>query len=440
MATGEWDVAVLGAGLAGLTAARQLAAAGRRVVVFEASDRVGGRVHSLHEPGWPAPIEAGAEFVHGESPALRRLLREAGIETDAVAARHYRAASGRVERVDFDAAWDPVVERLNRLAGDADPPFDRFLREQCADLPPADRELAMGYVEGFNAADARRLSTRWLKESEAAAGEEGGPPRRPRGGYGPLLDWLRNQLDPGRVETRLNTAVRTVRWHPGRVWVATAAAGEVVATAAVVTLPLDVLRRPPDVPGGLTFDPELPARRAAWAGLAMGSVVKLVVRFQEPFWEAQAPGLGFLHTPGGPLQAWWAAGRAAPTVLTGWAGGPAAEALAGLRPEEVRDRGLAQLAAALGTRPGGVAARVEDWQVFDWQVDSSAGGAYSYVPAGRLGDVRRSAEPEAGTLFFAGEATDERWAGTTAGAVASGERAAAEVLAALGSTHPAAPS
>jgi monoamine oxidase len=429
------DVLVIGAGLAGLAAARRMADAGRRVIVLEARDRIGGRVHTVHESGWPAPVEAGAEFVHGQSAELGHLLRGAGVKTDAVAERHYRAAGGRIEKIDFDAVWDPVVERLNHLPAGADPPFTEFLRDRCPDLSPADREAATGYVEGFNAADARRLSTRWLKETEAAVGEESGPPARPRGGYGQLADWLRGQLDPKLVEVRLNARVRVVRWRPGHVGITLAGPPdvEVSAPAAVVTLPLAVLRRPPGSPGAVTFDPDPPGKRDAWAALAVGSVVKVAVRFREPFWEDATPRLGFLHTPGGPLQVWWAGGRTAPTVLTGWAGGPTADALAGLDPRAILDRAIGHLADVFPDRRGSLIDLVDDWRVFDWQTDPLAGGAYSYVPVGGLDAVRRYAQPVERTLFFAGEATDERYAGTTAGALASGVRAADQVLATL--TH-----
>src|SRR5205814_9978488 len=95
MTGGPTDVVVIGAGLAGLAAAGRLSAAGVRVAVLEARDRVGGRVHTLRAPGWPVPIEAGAEFVHGESPAVWDAIRAAGLATDEVEDRHWHAPDGR---------------------------------------------------------------------------------------------------------------------------------------------------------------------------------------------------------------------------------------------------------------------------------------------------------------------------------------------------------
>jgi len=433
MSSAQWDVVVIGAGLAGLTAARRLSAVGMRVVVLEARDRVGGSVHSVDEPGWPAPVEAGAEFVHGESPELSRLLRAAGVTTDEVATSHYRRGNIGLEEFDFDAVWDRVAARLEDFGG-RDLPFAAFLHTYCPDLRPIERDLATAYAEGFNATDAERLSTLWVRESETAVGEESGPPSRPRGGYSQLSDWLCGQLPRERAAVRLGTPVRVIRWHPGVVVVEAGVRGtlEFRAAAAVVSLPLGVLRATSGAAGAVSFEPDLPEKRAVWADLPMGAVMKLVVRFREPFWTSAARELGFLHTPAGPIQVWWPGGAAAPTVLTGWAGGPAATALGGLDPRLLFGRALAQLAECFSLTPSSIAAQAADWRLFDWQSDQLSRGAYSYVPTDGAEAIRRYAEPVAETLFFAGEATDRKWAGTVAGAVASGERVADEVLAAWG--------
>lgn len=422
MATEPADVVVIGAGMAGLAAAGRLSAAGRRVVVLEARDRVGGRVHTLHPPGWPVPVEAGAEFIHGDSPAVWDAVRAAGLDTDEIEDRHWHAPDGRPEPLDFDAAWEPIAAQLEELTDDV--AFAAFLRGRCPDLSAADRALAIAYAEGFNAADAERLSTRWLKESDAAVGQGGGAPSRMHGGYGRLAGWLRDRLDPQLVEVRLNTVVTAIRWEPGRVE-AEGTAGPTRAAAAVVTLPPSVLRGP----GAVRFDPEPPGKRAAWDARPTGAVVKVVLRFREPFWADAEPELTFLHTPAGPFQVWWTTRPVESAVLTAWAGGPSADRLTGLGERAVVERALDQLAENLRLERDRLAERYADGRVFEWQTDPFARGAYSYVPVGGEGVVRRLAEPVAGTLFFAGEATELQLAATVAGAIASGHRAAEEVLA-----------
>jgi monoamine oxidase len=422
------DVIVIGAGMAGLAAAKRLGEAGRRVLILEARDRIGGRVHTVRAPGWPVPVEAGAEFVHGDAPPLHDAIQNAGLKTVEVEDRHWHAPDGQPRPLDFAGVWDGIAERLDHLTGE-DLPFAALLRDRCPDVPATARAHATAYAEGFNAADAERLSARWLAESEAAVGQGAGASRI-REGYGRLADWFLTEIDPGAADIQLNTTASVVCWQPGRVEVETAAGESLPATAAVVTLPLGVLRAQPGAPGAVRFDPDPPGKRAAWSALAVGTVVKVVLRFREPFWAgAGVPELTFLHAPEGPFQAWWTTRPVESAVLTGWSGGPTAERLTGIEPRVVLSAALEQLTRNFPVGRDRLAALVADWRVFDWQTDPFARGAYSYVPAGGLEYVRRLAEPVAGTLFFAGEATDEQLTGTVAGAIASGRRAADELLA-----------
>ncbi len=81
MQTMETEILIIGAGAAGLMAARELALAGRRVRVLEARERAGGRAYTVHDPSFRLPVELGAEFVHGDLPLTGMLLKKAGIRT-----------------------------------------------------------------------------------------------------------------------------------------------------------------------------------------------------------------------------------------------------------------------------------------------------------------------------------------------------------------------
>src|SRR5438874_1418271 len=160
------DCLVIGAGLAGLTAARRMADAGVRVTVVEARGRAGGRVHTFIDPAWPVPIEAGAEFVHGDVPDLELALRHAGLETYPVRDRHWLVRHHQLVEFDFEQLWRPVAKRLAEHAG-PDLAFADFLDQSGLELAPEERALIVSYVEGFNAADARDVSTAWLGMSDS---------------------------------------------------------------------------------------------------------------------------------------------------------------------------------------------------------------------------------------------------------------------------------
>lgn len=311
------------------------------------------------------------------------------------------------------------------------------------------RELAVAFVEGYDAAPSERASAVALGlEQRAEAEVRGGRSFRVLGGYDGVVHWLRAGLSPGDEVLRLGAAVTEVRW--GRGWVEVAARSptglplaELSARAAVVTLPLGVLQAPQDAAGAVRFIPPLPAHVAAARQLGVGAVVRVALRFRRRFWaEDRLPTLregddlarlGFLYAAGQPFPWWWTTAPALAPLLAGWAGGPAAQALAGRGQAELLERALDSVAGAFGLSRASVEDLLETWHIYDWQTDPFARGAYSYVPVGGLAAQASLARPVEATLFFAGEATEcHGHHATVHGAIATGRRAAAEVLASLG--------
>ena len=144
------DVLVVGAGAAGLAAAAELARAGRSVLIVEARDRIGGRCYTRRLPGVPAPVELGAEFIHGRPAATMDLLREAG--TPAVdSTRTQRVAlKGKLHSTNIFTQAQRVARQGSEGQGCLLP---RFLARQR--LPKLTRTLATMMVQGFDAADPR---------------------------------------------------------------------------------------------------------------------------------------------------------------------------------------------------------------------------------------------------------------------------------------------
>ncbi|HEX2636048.1 MAG TPA: NAD(P)/FAD-dependent oxidoreductase [Gemmatimonadales bacterium] len=428
------DALVVGAGIAGLAAAERLAAAGRRVVVVEARDRTGGRIHTVERPGPDPPVELGAEFVHGHSAELLELIRAADLTLEDVPERH-QPGPGL-------AGWahpDPraLLARLLRRPGEAllDRPVAELLRELPGELGRSgELEAVAGYLQGFHAADLALLGTRALAENEAAEDAEGDEPHRLREGYGALVRWLVDRLDPGLVEFRLRTVVRAVRWREGEarleVRAPDGATSDIVAPRAILTLPLPMLRRPPDDPGAVPIDPAPAGWPAALAALHMGAAERIVLRFDERWWvSGPEAGPGFVHGTSEPFPVWWTSLPSLAPVLTGWTGGPRAAALAGQGKEAVLQAALESLASVFARDAVELRSLVcsADWH--DWTADPFSGGAYSYGGVGAIEARAALARPVAGTLFLAGEAVAERGRnGTVHGALASGREAAARLL------------
>jgi monoamine oxidase len=444
------EVAIIGAGVAGLTAARELRRRGRSVALLEARERIGGRVFTVDDPHLPVPVELGAEFVHGAAPLTRRLLAEAGLAAYDVAGEHWLTAGGRWRRIELRRSIDRVLGRI--AAGGADCSFADFLATLRGRALAPHRRAALAFVQGFYAADPRLISARSLapangEPASAATATTG----RVAGGYGQLTRWLAGEL-AGAI--RLGSPVSSIEWRRRHVEVRHEVRGGVpgrlAARAAIVTVPLGVLQARPGEPGALAIDPEPPQMRRALDGLMMGDAVRVSIMLRELPWETRGrlgraaaaerlARMTFLRTSSSPFQTWWTAYPLLFPLMVAWTGGLDATSLAGRDADDVAGRAVNALAASLGLPRRRVASRVLATWTHDWKSDPHARGAYSYVRVGGVGSSRRLARPVLGTLFFAGEATDEERLGTVEGAIASGFRAAQQVERALRTRTRAAP-
>jgi len=429
------DVIVVGAGAAGLAAAEALGRGGLSVWLLEARDRIGGRIRTWRDPIFPVPVELGAEFVHGRPAVTLQLLRWAGIGLIRVPEAHGLFLGGRVQAIDLLRTLRPMLEQLPDPKA-PDRAFSTFLQQDLSgDELIATRAMARIVAEGFEAADPDQLSVQALAEDWRLRGDEADdyPQFRPLGGYDRLIVALHRSLDPERVQLHLQTVVHTVRWEPGYVEVEAQQAGQkrlFRARALVLTVPLPLLRDEREF--ALRFDPPLPERwRTALAQLGMGAAVRVNLCFREAFWERNAllRELAFVHAPDESFTTIWQPLPLHVPVLLAWAGGPAARRLQDWPAEEIIQEALRTIGRIFEVRDPG--RYLIGACLHDWQRDSFAQGAYSYVRPGGLGARRVLAQPIENTLFLAGEATNPDEAATVAGALQSGYRAARDLLTVL---------
>lgn len=381
--------------------------AGRPALVLEARTRVGGRCLTLRHPLVDAPIELGAEFVHGRPQSTMALLRKF---------RARAVESNRTQRLLWNGRLRPVnafraaQQAMGNFDADQDLSFESFLKTR--KLPELERSLATLMVQGFDAADPALVSARSIAE-EWAGGEMGSSQARPVGGYGPLLE----KLARSGARLQLQTVVREVRWRPGQVEVRGEHLGRPFAARAkqaIVTLPLGVLQS-----GAVRFSPGL-NRNFSMNGLASGPVIRVAMVFAKRFWD---PRVAFFHSPRSPFPTFWTPLPMRVPLLTAWAGGPKAKRLTGKPAEELVRIALRTVGTVLHSEEPPAAAYVQDWQA-----DPFARGGYSYAKVNGAGAREALARPVARTLFFAGEATSVEESGTVGGALASGRRAAREAL------------
>jgi monoamine oxidase len=438
------DVVVIGAGFAGLAAAERLAAADRRVIVLEASDRVGGRAQTDYRLADGVPLELGAQMVHGRKAVTHSWISREGFHTRRlpITQRSRLVVGRRVASYPWMALpFHPVAGtravydgflRIPRQIDAARPP-DRSVEEFLAErkVHPVARLIVSNLYAHVYAADPDAIGVLGPAEEYRAAAE-------PYGfrnfqlveGYSALVDRVTARLG-NRI--RRNCEVTEVHISPtgARVRAAGPAGSpsEYSAAGVVVTVPLGVLKA-----GSILFDPPLPKeKREAIERIAFGDVYALQLRVRNGTMRRRLGDFGLLW--GGTPTAYYrprvALGEGGGEFVTAFTVGREARRRSGLTDDELVSATIAEwnevvpAGVTLGTVEGSVVRR--------WPIDPWVRGGYSYLPPGVGISARRTlAAPVGDRLFFAGEATDAAGKSATIhGAIDTGTRAAEECLTAL---------
>jgi monoamine oxidase len=421
-------VIVVGAGVAGLAAARSLVDQGLKVIVVEARDRIGGRIWTNR--AWPKlALDLGASWIHGVNgnpvAALARSGRISTVATDYDALWRYEPGAkelsdsadealeerfeGLMERVEEEAA---ALRQPGNADGSLQAAFDRAAGQR---LSATDRRrlnyMLVSQVEHEYAADAAELSLLHWDQGDGFAGDD----RLFPAGYDQITELLAKNLD-----IRLGQTVSRIA-HGQRGVEVTSSRGTFSAAYALVTLPLGVLKR-----GSVSFDPPLPARKQqAIRRLGMGTLNKLYLRFPRAFWPEEPHLLGYIAEQRGAWAEWLNIQRYLKSpVLLGFNAGSYARQLERRSDEAIVASAMEALRAMFGARiPEPEAALMTRWSS-----DPLAGGSYSFLATGATpADYDALAAPVANRLFFAGEATSRDYAATVHGALISG-RDAAELI------------
>lgn len=437
----EVDVAVVGAGLAGLTAARDLQRAGLDVAVIEARDRVGGRVWSQELEGG-AVAELGGQFIGPTQERLAALAAELGIETFPTydeGERRVRVRgredvalvsfAGIVEQLDAMAAelpleepwtapraleWDGQTLRSWLEVNVADADAVALLRQVVAAVFTSEvEELSLLHVLVY----IRSAGSMAALTQTAGGAQE----RRFVGGAQLIAERLAERLGPERV--LLGNPIRRIERREERVLVG-ADALSAEARRVVVAVPIALADR-------IAFAPSLPAHRAQLHQRAVpGTTIKIHCVYDSAFWREQGKS-GRLFTDEGPITVTFdnSPEDGTPGLLVAFAEGDYAREFRRLEPAERRRVTLECLVANFGA----AAAEPREYIETDWSTEEWTRGCFgaNFAPGGwtRYGSALR--EP-CGLVHWAGAETSPVWMNYMDGAVRSGERAAAEVVAALG--------
>jgi len=409
------DVAVIGAGMAGLAAARRLAEHGCSALVLEGRDRIGGRAYT-ESATFGVPYDHGCMWLHSaDINPLAPIARDLGFEVKRSRRTWRTALDGQLDRSEAGGARarDTVAELKALLS--------RVAREgrdvAAADVWPENdrwRRIAATIVcRNYQNVEPAELSTvDWAQQEETGINDY------LPAGLGSLVAAYGRDLP-----VRMETPVRTVRRHAGGVIVETAQ-GALTARAAVVTVSTGILGA-----GRITFDPPLPAwKRDAIAALPMGVLDKVTLAYETDLF-----GLGrdvsVVAQEGVDAPVFML--RLRPfdqDYIIAFLGADLARSLEAAGTETAIARVRAAISRLVG--PAEEAAFLKG-HATAWAADPWTLGAYSGALPGKASMRHEMAKPVDGMLFFAGEAGETQWAAQLAGAYLSGRRAADEAAAAI---------
>ena len=422
------DVLVIGAGIAGLAAARVVTASGRSCAVLEARDRIGGRIWT--STSWPdLPVDLGASWIHGSDGnpvydeanrlGLATTVFDVGSPDGAGSYVLYSAGGFRIDEDPIEGRVAAVIRQLERAA-DTGGSGSIAMRAGLDGLPPRLRDLArqpevaasLTDYAGDYGATTEDLALSALSEEDSFPGYQRVFPA----GYGQLTERLADGLP-----VRVGTPVTGISLGRGAPVVVDAGGEQWRAAKVIVTVSLGVLKS-----GSIGFDPPLPAPHARAIGaLGMGRFEKLILRFPDAFWD-DVDQIQVLAEPGAPFTSWYnlhrVTGQPALMALNGGAAATAAAA-----PVDQQTAAAADLLARIypGRFQPPLAAQASNW----W-ADEFSRGSYSFTAAGSgTADRVALAEPVDGRLWLAGEAQDPRRHSTVHGAFASGAAAARQACA-----------
>lgn len=429
-----YDIIVMGGGAAGLMTTLELTRKGKKVLLLEARDRLGGRIHTISDNTGKGHLELGAEFIHGDLPVTQSLLKEAGLTFSETKGAMWRMHEETLvpDEEGFIPGWDLLIEKLIQLQEDMT--LAVFLEQYfSSEADTALRAAVESYAAGYDSADPVEASVFALRKEWL--GEEDTPQYRVDKGYGSMIQYMADSCTAQGADIFMQAVVKEIQWQEKDVRVVTQKGAIYTAPIAVVALPLGVLQLTADQENAVKFSPAVADYGIAFGEIGMGSIVKFVLEFQKAFWEEYTTADGrnakemlFLFSEE-KIPTWWTQVPRKSTVLTGWLGGPAARQYDGMDEEEWQHIIVQSLSRifAIPTE------QLKEWLVVahicNWNTDKFTSGSYSYVKLQTEDALRRIQQGVGNVLFFAGEAFySGPLIGTVEAALVSGSQVAEKIL------------
>ncbi|MEO6454206.1 MAG: NAD(P)/FAD-dependent oxidoreductase [Ginsengibacter sp.] len=418
-------IIIIGAGAAGLMAAKILSAKGIDILVLEARDRLGGRINTIQDP-FMFNCETGAEFIHGNLKLTKQLLNEAGLKQIKIKGEIFRMEDGHLkEDDDFVEGWDILTKRLKELTTDIT--ISEFLDKHMPEKKYADiRESFKKYVQGYDAADILDASAISIREEMENGNED---QFRVENGYSGLINFLSAESKKNGCIIKTSETVKQINWQKDNVEVVTGKK-TYKANKVIITVPIGVLQANKNEEGGIKFTPEISEQRIAINQIGFGFVIKILLEFDEAFWfdrqflkerNMDKPFFFFAETF---IPTWWTQFPDKRPLLVGWLAGPEADKHHNLNDSELLEKAITSLAKIFKLNDEYLYSKLLIHKICNWVKDPFCRGAYSYATLSTKTAVDILKKPIQNTIYLAGEALSKSDTGTVDAALQSGKEVA----------------
>ncbi|MEX6688285.1 NAD(P)/FAD-dependent oxidoreductase [Danxiaibacter flavus] len=419
----EETIIIIGAGAAGLLAAKELSSSGFKVIILEAAGYVGGRIKTTTDVSFEHLLEEGAEFVHGKLPLTLQLLKEAKISFHRTKGKMLRNTNGRWhEQHEIIEGSDRLMAKMHEYKHDVT--LSTFLEENFRDAKYEPlRRSVQKFAEGFDLADIQQVSMFALRDEWE---KEEGDQYRIENGYAQLTDFLAKQCIANGATIHISSVANKISWKKDEVLITTTTGEYFTASKVIVTVSLGVLSATGEKHNVLAFMPAIDNYLKAAQEIGFGSVTKIFLRFSEPFWNKDT---GFILSEEA-VPTWWTQLPRTDALLTGWLPSTSAVALNKLTEPELIELSMQSLANIFSLEVSFLKQRLISHKVSRWQTFPFTKGAYSYAKVQSIQARQLLNTPLENTVFFAGEGVyDGEYPGTVEAALVSGQNVADKIRA-----------
>ena len=422
-----YDVIIIGGGAAGLMAAKRISEAGKKILLLEARNRLGGRIHQVDDFSFPS--EGGAEFIHGNLKTTFNLLKEAGLKKEKLKGNFCRVTKGKWSAEDnLVPHWELLIKKLNECKENIS--VDIFLRTFfSAKKYDALKKQFRKYVEGYDAADTKYASVFAIRNEMKNEDED---QYRPAPNYTALINFLQVSCLKYNGIIKTHEPVTAISLNKNIEVITSSAKYE--TEKVIVAVPLGVLQAHKGSKNFINFPSNLNAYAKSARKIGNGGVIKFLLEFDKAFWlekkfltAKKIPPPSYIFTDA-IIPTWWTQYSSKIPLLTGWLAGPDSFKIKSYSEKKFKDISLKSLSSLFSLPTKVLEKKLVNYKVMNWIKEPHILGGYSY-PTLQTEKARVFMnQPFENSFYFAGEYLAENSSSTVDAALQSGVQVAEKIL------------